>query len=139
MIAQDIGVNPWNEDNLAVGLSCNTTYDGCCSDSAGVNHRQMSANGKARGGLQPSGIGSWLYPSLPLYPYVRRQVDEPRHIYGIRREESAVYLFRNLEETPTWKEALSIHVGIWRCVIPDSRGQQQTKYIGIYSNRTNKG
>ena len=136
MIAQDIGVNPLNEDNLAVGLSCNTTYDGCCSDSAGVNNRQIIA---IRKGIQPSGIGSWLYPSIPLYPYVRRQVDGPGHNYGIRRQESAVYLFRNREETYSGASALSVHDGIWRCVIPDSRGQKQTKYIGIYSNRTNKG
>ena len=129
-------MNPLNKGNLAVGLSCNTTYDGCCSDSAGVNHRQIIA---IRKGKQPSGIGSWLYPSIPLYPYVSRQVDGPGHNYGIRRQESAVYLFRNREETYSGKSALSVHDGIWRCVIPDSRGQQQTKYIGIYSNRTNKG
>ena len=132
-------MNPWNEDNLAVGLSCNTTYDGCCSDSAGVNDRQITANREAQAGTRPSGIGSWLYPSLPLYPYVRRQVDGPDLNYGIRRQENAVYLFRNREETYSEKSALSVHDGIWRCVIPDSRGKQQTKYIGIYSNRTNKG
>ena len=118
--AQDIGVYP-NGTHLEVGLSCNTTYDVCCSDF----------NGTAGGGQSPSGVGSWLYAHSAEYVY--RQEDRPQNYgFGIKRNESAVYLFRD----PTTHSQAD---GIWRCVIPDSSGTKQTKYIGIYSNETTNG
>ena len=114
--------------NLAVGLSCNTTYDRCCSDFTSMNR-----NTKA--GIQASGRGSWLYAHNTQYPFVSRQEDRPDFTYGIKRYGNAVYLFRN----HGGMSGLSGVDGIWRCVIPDRNGNMQTKYIGVYSNETNNG
>ena len=128
MTTQDIGVDPTGA-NLAVGLSCNTTYDRWCSDFTSMNR-----NTKA--GIQASGKVSWLYANNILYPFVRRQEDRPDFTYGIKRNGNAVYLFRNRGAM----SGLSGVDGIWRCVIPDRNGNVQTKYIGVfYSNETNNG
>ena len=122
---QDIGVDPTGT-NLAVGLSCSTTSDTCCSDFP------HSADPNSVLKDHQSGNGSWLYPSTRFY--VPRQVDRPDYIFGISRSENAVYVFRNRDENQ-----LFVIDGIWRCVIPDSRGREQTKYIGVYSNEFSNG
>ena len=126
MTTQDIGVDPTGA-NLSVGLSCNTTYDRCCSD--------FTSNSSTQGGIQASGKGSWLYAYNTQYPFVHRQEDSPDFTYGIKRNGNAVYLFRNRGAM----SGLSGVDGIWRCVIPDRNGNMQTKYIGVYSNETNNG
>ena len=123
---EDIGVDP-NGTNLTVGLKCNTTYSGCCSDFTTIT-------GSTRNGNSPSGSGSWLYAHGHTF-YVPRQTDRPNYITGISRSGRAVYVFRNRESD---NNRLYLFNGIWRCVIPDSSGTEQTKYIGIYS-RGNSG
>ena len=119
---QDIGVDP-NGANLTSGLKCSTTYDMCCSDSTRTT--------STRGGQSPSGSGSWLYAHFPTNPYIVRQIDSVSNTFGIRRNENAVYLFRNKMSAPPAAD------GIWRCDIPDSSGTEQTKYIGVYSSNSN--
>ena len=117
---EDIGVDPTGR-NLTVGLKCNTTYHGCCSDFTPGD------------GSSPSGNGSWLHAHGHTF-YVPRQVDRPNYISGIKRNGRAVYVFRNRESD---NNRLYLINGIWRCVIPDSGGREQTKYIGIYSRGNN--
>ena len=127
---QEIGVDS-NGTNFTVGLSCSTTYDSCCSDYTGA---QLTA--RARNGHSPSGVGSWLYPQLKRNnKYITRQVDQPLYIFGIRRisNENAVYLFRN-----NHNHVPSRVIGIWQCVILDSNGREQSKYIGIYNETNSK-
>ena len=127
---QDIGVD-LTGTNLTVGLKCNTTYSGCCSDFT-----TLTGNGQSRAqdGRNPSGNGSWLYPHVVATLYAPRQTDQPNFISGITRYGSAVYVFRNRESD---NNRLYVTNGIWRCVIPDSGGREQTKYIGIYSSGNN--
>ena len=122
---EDIGVDP-NGTNLAVGLSCSTTYDRCCSDLPPSRLNIFTA-----GGRYPSGNGSWLYPHTVTDSYVPRQTDRPNFISGITRSGRAVYVFRNSADN----NRLDVINGIWRCVIPDSSGREQTKYVGVYSNQ----
>ena len=123
---QDIGVDPTGT-NLAEGLKCSTTFsNGCCSDS--------TSTGSTRDGSSPSGSGSWLHAHGNTF-YVPRQVDQRTFISGITRNGRAVYVFRNRESD---NNRLYLINGIWRCVIPDSSGTEQTKYIGVYS-RGNSG
>ena len=121
---EDIGVDRTGT-NLTVGLKCSTTYNGCCSDS--------TSTGSTRDGRSPSGNGSWLHAHGYTF-YVPRQVDRPNYISGITRNGRAVYVFRNKESD---NNRLYLINGIWRCVIPDSSGTEQTKYIGIYSRGNN--
>ena len=122
--AQDIGVDSTGT-NLAVGLKCNTTFSGCCSDFT------TGLNDFVRAGGDPTGNGSWLNAHVTLHPYFSRQVDAPGHTFGITRNGNAVYVFRNKMSAPAAAD------GIWRCVIPDSSGTEQTKYIGVYSSSSN--
>ena len=123
---EDIGVDP-NGINLTVGLSCSTTYDGCCSDLPPPLLNDDTLNGRS-----PSGNGSWLYPHTVTAIYVPRQTDQPNYVSGITRSGSAVYVFRNSESNNNRHHLVN---GIWRCMIPDSSGREQTKYIGVYSNQ----
>ena len=123
---EDIGVDPIGT-NLSVGLSCSTTYNGCCSDLPPSRVHALAA-----GGRYPSGNGSWLYAHTVTDSYVPRQTDRPNYISGITRSGRAVYVFRNSESD---NNRLYVINGIWRCVIPDSSGREQTKYVGVYSNQ----
>ena len=122
---EDIGVDPTGA-NRSVGLSCSTIYYGCCSDFTQLSDSTYY-------GISPSGDGSWLYAHTLESLYVPRQTDQPNFISGITRNGSAVYVFRNSESD---NNRLHLVNGIWRCVIPDSNGTEQTKYIGIYTNQT---
>ena len=124
---QDIGVDPTGT-NLTAGLSCSTTNDMCCSDLDEETYDTI-------GGAARSGNGSWLYPNKRFFKYVSRQYDKPNNIYGIKRHGNAVYMFRNHLN----RIELSHEDGIWRCIIPDARGTEQTKFIGVYSNETSNG
>ena len=127
---QDIGVDSTGM-NLQVGLCCNTTSNMCCSDLTTLASNESQINGK-----YPSGSGSWLFAHNPTFPYVTHQyhIRDRMHTYGVKRSGRAVYVFRNRDGTE-----LSSVDGIWRCVIPDSNGREQTKWIGVYSNETNNG
>ena len=120
---EDIGVDPYGR-HLEVGLSCSTTYDMCCFD---FNDTEID-------GQRPSGLGSWLYAHTSHYVY--RQEDRTQnYLFGIKRSGNAVYLVRNHYN----QTRISVSNGIWRCVIPDVNGTEQTKYIGVYSSGTNNG
>ena len=127
---QDIGVDSTGTI-LAVGLCCSTTFNMCCSDLT-----TLASNHSQRDGSLPSGSGSWLFAHNPTFPYVTplKHNLERMFTYGVQRSGRAVYVFRKRDGT-----SLSSVDGIWRCVIPDSSGIEQTKYIGVYSNETNNG
>ena len=126
---EDIGIDSTGR-NLTVGLKCSTTYSGCCSDFTGMTGNSQT---NAQDGRSPSGSGSWLHAHGNTF-YVPRQADKPNFISGITRNGRAVYVFRNSESD---NNRLYLINGIWRCVIPDSSGTEQTKYIGIYSSGNN--
>ena len=130
VITQNIGVDSTGM-NLEVGLCCITTSNMCCSDLT-----TLASNVSQRNGKCPSGSGSWLYAHNAGFPYVPHQYHNRNEMftYGVKRSGKAVYVFRNHDGT-----ALSSVDGIWRCVIPDSNGREQTKWIGVYSNETNNG
>ena len=123
--AQDIGIDPTGT-NLTAGLKCNTTYGMCCADF--TDGKSMVY--QIQYGERPSGRGGWLYAHA-VETYISRQVDVSSHTFGITRNGNAVYVFRNKVSAPV------IIDGIWRCVIPDSSGTEQTKYIGVYFNSSN--
>ena len=51
--------------------------------------------------------------------------------FGMSKTKQSLNLFRNkVLDDPTATN------GIWRCIIPDQNGDQQTKYIGIYARGT---
>ena len=104
---EDIGVDRTGSD-LTVGLSCNTTYVQCCTGS----ESSMTASwhlAHFSGSIPPSSTSDTFS-------------------FNMNRIGQAVYLFRNhIPNDPT------VTNGIWRCTIPDSNGDTQTKYIGIYT------
>ena len=124
---QDIGFDP-NGTHPEVGLSCSTIYAMCCS---------AYPVSPENGGRRPSGVGSWIYAHYYYTPYVLPQAAAIHYSYkfGIRRIGRAVRVFRNSNS----QHLLSVADGIWRCVIPDSSGREQIRYIGVYSNETNNG
>ena len=127
---QDIGVDSTGM-NLQVGLCCNTTSNMCCSALM-----TLASNHSQRNGKYPSGSGSWLFAHSTTLSYVTHQYHtrDRMFTYGVKRSGRAVYVFRNRDGTE-----LSNVDGIWRCVIPDSNGREQTRWIGVYSNETNNG
>ena len=127
---QDIGIDS-TVMNLTMGLCCSTTFNMCCSDLT-----TLASNESQRIGKYPSGSGSWLFAHSSISSYVAHQYHTRNRMYtyGVKRSGRAVYVFRNHDGTE-----LSNVDGIWRCVIPDSNGREQTKWIGVYSSETNNG
>ena len=51
--------------------------------------------------------------------------------FGMSKTKQSLNFFRNRAHSPA-----TATDGIWRCIIPDQNGDQQTKYIGIYASGT---
>ena len=109
---EDIGLDPEGQ-NLTVGLSCNTSYEECCT------------------GSESSMTASWhlahFSGSIPL------SSTSDTFSFNMNRTRQAVYLFRNRNLNQFTYAQTN---GIWRCTIPDRNGSMQTKYIGIYTRGT---